>query len=207
VIEQQYPQAVLLIQQMNNYFNEKKNEKKMKNKKNENSSLNLIMKKVHDLKLKLAIELKNSIIDIPNSSIWGKDEKNKKIKLLIDLGNPEMAAEGFIASQVFMYIYISICRDLYIYMYIHVYTCIHALVYTSMKMAAERFVSSQVYIYKYECIWILIYLWYIYGYLYIYVCKYMGIFIYRFFCRSFFVKSGICVYIFMNIYMYILTHD
>jgi hypothetical protein len=93
---------------MKKYFHEKKNEKKNRNKKNENLSLNLIMKKVNDMSIKLAAELKNSIIDIPNSSIWGKDEKNKKIKLLIDLGHSEMAAEGFVSSQVYIYLYICI---------------------------------------------------------------------------------------------------
>jgi len=59
-----------------------------------------LLEKIDILCSHLALTIERSIMNLPNSSLWGKVEQNKLLRLLITLEEFDMAVEGFANSKI-----------------------------------------------------------------------------------------------------------
>ena len=59
-----------------------------------------LLERIDVLCTHLALTIERSIMNLPNSSLWGKVEQNKLLKLLITLEEFDMAVEGFANSKI-----------------------------------------------------------------------------------------------------------
>mmetsp|Transcript_25663 Transcript_25663/g.36805 ORF Transcript_25663/g.36805 Transcript_25663/m.36805 type:complete len:130 (+) Transcript_25663:341-730(+) len=66
----------------------------------ENAQALDILKEINQKSNLLANTIKKSLLNLPNSPLWGANEQQKRLKLLIALGKFNMAAAGFSQSQV-----------------------------------------------------------------------------------------------------------
>ena len=63
-------------------------------------AVNDVLKSVNERSIHLADTIKKSLLNLPNSQLWGSAEQHKRLKLLISLGEFHMAADGFSLSKV-----------------------------------------------------------------------------------------------------------
>ena len=94
IVEQQYHHAVSLVLKLRGYVN------------GQGSSAGAasgviadIVRRVEDRASQLAQILHRSLPAIPQSLLWGEEEQKKRIRWLIQLGHPALAADGFSKSQ------------------------------------------------------------------------------------------------------------
>lgn len=102
IIEHQYPQAVVLINRVQNYCDtvDQNPEDVRGAYGQDHDAVKEITLRVKEKGAVLAQVLKISISRLPNSELWGQSEQNRQLKLLIQLGYRKAAADGFVRTQV-----------------------------------------------------------------------------------------------------------
>jgi len=98
-VEQQYSNAVAVVIRTRAYV-ESMGDIHNKYSVAENAQALDILKEINQKSNLLANTIKKSLLNLPNSPLWGANEQQKRLKLLIALGKFNMAAAGFSQSQV-----------------------------------------------------------------------------------------------------------
>jgi hypothetical protein len=66
---------------------------------NKQNKVKEVFESIEAKQLHLAYTLKDSVINLPHSAIWGVEEQRKRLKMLISLGHYAIAAEAFSKSR------------------------------------------------------------------------------------------------------------
>jgi hypothetical protein len=93
--EQQFQEATLLILEFRDYVSSVNGVFDA----SPPSPLGIIIQEVQDKSNQLAHILRKSLNHLPPSKVWGYEEKKNRMKMLILLGQPMLAAEGFAINQ------------------------------------------------------------------------------------------------------------
>ena len=99
-----------------------------------------------------------------------------------------------------IYIYIYMYTYIYTYTYIHIYiyTYIHIYIYTYIHIYIYTYIH--IYIYTYIHIYIYTYIHiYIYTYIHIYICTYVHMYIHTYIHTSYVLYKCICIYVNMRV--------
>lgn len=97
IVEQQFQQAVSLALRFKAYIDSLKG---MAADLSPHSVLGQLQKRMDDSTMQLAQALQRSIPRLPHSPLWGAEEQEARLTLLIALGHHAMAAEAFSSAQV-----------------------------------------------------------------------------------------------------------
>lgn len=100
IVEQQYQHAVSLVLKLRGYVEGQNAGGGGHMDVGPGSAMGDVIRRVEDRASQLATILHKSLPQIPQSPLWGEEEQRKRMRWLIQLGHPALAADGFSRCQM-----------------------------------------------------------------------------------------------------------